>query len=232
MYTLHIANKNYSSWSLRPWVLMTCLNIPFEESISPFQSGSNWQSFRNFSPTGLVPCLVDQSVEGEPTVVWDSLAIIEYLAEQHSGVWPDNLMARTWARSATAEMHSGFSALRNQCPMSCGIRVAMTIQTEALQKDLARIDELWTQGLSMFGGEFLAGDQFTAVDAFYVPVAFRIRSYGLVLSESSMAYVGRLLALPSVKQWEQDALAETWREEAHEQEAEQFGTITHDLRAQ
>ncbi|HQY70835.1 MAG TPA: glutathione S-transferase N-terminal domain-containing protein, partial [Pseudomonadales bacterium] len=107
MYELYIANKNYSSWSLRPWVLMRELRIAFDERLVPFAPGSNFERFRAFSPTGKVPCLHDGA-----TVVWDSLAIAEYLAERHAGVWPSDARARAWARSAAAEMHSGFGALR------------------------------------------------------------------------------------------------------------------------
>ncbi len=107
MLTLHIANKNYSSWSLRQWVLLSELGIPFREQLSPFAAGSNWEAFRAFSPNGKVPCLHDGD-----EVVWDSLAIVEYLAERHAGVWPVDASARTWARCASAEMHTGFAALR------------------------------------------------------------------------------------------------------------------------
>src|SRR5690349_9794152 len=116
MYTLYIANKNYSSWSLRPWLLMRQLGIPFEERLVPFGHGAG--GFRTFSPTGKVPCLVDGD-----TVVWDSLSIVEYLADRHPGVWPAEPKARAWARSAAAEMHSGFAALRERCTMNLGIRV-------------------------------------------------------------------------------------------------------------
>ena len=112
---LYIANKNYSSWSLRPWLLMTELGIDFEEILTPFEV-SNHANFSRFSPNAKVPCLHDGGL-----VIWDSLAIIEYLAESHPQVWPKATAARAWARSASAEMHSGFSALRNQCSMSCGM---------------------------------------------------------------------------------------------------------------
>lgn len=226
MYTLHIANKNYSSWSLRPWVLLKELGIPFEEVLSPFSSGSNWEAFRNFSPTGLVPCLVD-----EPIVVWDSLAIIEYIAEQHPQTWPASPQARAWARSASAEMHSGFSAVRDQCSMNCGIRVKLNAITDALQTDLKRFDELWLQGLEKFGGPFLAGTTFTAVDAFYAPVVFRLQTYGLKLSEPATTYANRILELDSMKGWYQAAISETWREPGHEQETLDYGQIVEDFRA-
>ena len=132
--------------------------------------------YRPFSPSGRVPCLVD-----EGWAVWDSLAIVEYLAERHHGVWPVEAKARAWARSAAAEMHSSFTALRNLCPMSCGLRVEPFAMPDALKHDLFRLDDLWNDGLTRFGGPFLAGDHFTAVDAFFAPVAFRAQSYGLSL---------------------------------------------------
>jgi len=225
MYTLHIANKNYSSWSLRPWVLMKALGIPFEEIMHPFGEGSNWSAFRQFSPTGLVPCLVD----GERHI-WDSLGIIEYLAEKHPEVWPDNEEARTWARCAAAEMHSGFSVLRDVCPMNCGVSVSMSSQPAGLDKNLERLDELWSQGLTRFSGPYLAGEKFTAVDAFYVPVAFRVHTFQLQLSEQSMIYVRQLLRLNAVKVWEASALNETWREPGHEADTVRFGVIQEDNR--
>jgi glutathione S-transferase len=151
MYALYIANRNYSSWSLRPWVLLKTLSIEFEECFVPFLEGATYEEFRKFSPTGLVPCLVD----GDLTV-WDSLSITEYLAEAHSEIWPSDREARAWARSASAEMHSGFSALRNVCGMNVGVRVRLHEQSDALKANLARLDELWTEGLDRFGGPFLA----------------------------------------------------------------------------
>ena len=225
-YSLYIANKNYSSWSLRPWVLMRTLDIPFTEMLMPFDDGSSWASFRAFSPSGQVPCLV----EGEVTV-WDSLAIAEYLAERHQGVWSTDPAARAWARSAAAEMHAGFSVLRDVCTMNCGIRVRLDAISPALQRNLDRIAELWLEGLDRFGGPFLAGEAFTAVDAFFAPVAVRIQTYGLVLPEAAMDYAERLLDLPAMQAWVDDALAETWREPAHEAEARAAGAILEDRRA-
>ncbi len=226
MYALYIANKNYSSWSLRPWCLLRTLGIPFDEKYVPFEAGSNWQKFRQFSPTGKVPCLVDGS-----TVVWDSLAIAEYIAERHPGTWPADPLARAWARCASAEMHSAFVALRNECSMSVGVRIRLHTRSDALQRDLARIEELWSEGLGRFGGPFLAGASFTAVDAFFVPVAFRIRTYGLEFGNAAAAYAQRLLELPSSRAWEADALRETWREFGHEQEILASGTLLADHRA-
>lgn len=226
MYALYIANKNYSSWSLRPWVLLKALDIPFEEIFVPFLEGETYEAFRKFSPTGLVPCLVD----GDHTV-WDSLAITEYAAEDYPRVWPAGRAARAWARSASAEMHSGFSALRNTCGMNIGVRVKLHEITPALAKDIARIDELWTEGLSRFGGPFLAGQSFTAVDAFFCPVAFRIQTYGLEMSETAMTYARRLRALPAMQDWYEAGLAETIRDLPHDAEIPNVGTLIEDLRA-
>src|SRR6478735_6066100 len=138
MLELYIGNKNYSSWSLRPWVLMRELNIPFREILVPFGGAQNPDVFRAFSPTGKVPCLVDGT-----TTVWDSLAITEYVAERHAHVWPADPVARAWARSAAAEMHSGFQALRNICGMNCGVRIRLHSVDVALARDLHRLEQLW-----------------------------------------------------------------------------------------
>jgi glutathione S-transferase len=225
MYELYIANKNYSSWSLRPWVLLRELQIPFAEHLEPFEP-DNWDRFRKFSPTGKVPCLVTPRL-----TIWDSLAITEYLAEKHAGVWPGDEIARAWSRAVTAEMHSGFAALRQECPMNCGVRVQMFRMSAALQKDIDRLNELWQEGLGRFGGPFLAGASFTAVDAFFCPVAFRVQTYKLQLAGAPAAYAERLLALPAMKDWNRAALAETWRDESHEQESLLIGKIEQDLRA-
>ncbi|RWB01721.1 glutathione S-transferase family protein [Mesorhizobium sp.] len=226
MYVLHIANKNYSSWSLRPWVLMRTLGVPFEERLTPFPTGSSWSLYRPFSPSGLVPCLIDDG-----WAVWDSLAITEYLAERHAGVWPADAKARAWARSAAAEMHSSFTALRGSCPMNCGVRVAPVPMSDALKHDLFRLGDLWDDGLRRFGGPFLAGDRFTAADAFFAPVAFRAQSYGLSFEGAAATYPARLLALPAMREWYAAALAEEWREPNHEAEVRAAGTVIEDFRA-
>ena len=225
MYTLHIANKNYSSWSLRPWVLMKELGIEFNEQLIVFGDEPTWQAYRRLSPSGKVPCLTDES-----TTVWDSLAIIEYLAERHEGGWPKDAKARAWARCAAAEMHSGFQSLRDICSMNVGLRIRMNTVSEGLQKDIGRIDSRWSHGLQKFGGPFLAGDCFTAVDAFFAPVVYRVRTYGLDLSEGAGAYVERVLALGSMQQWEAESLAEPWRDTEHEDIAFTVGTLLADHR--
>ena len=226
MYTLHIANKNYSSWSLRPWVLMRMLDIPFEERIAPLPGAGSFEIYRAFSPNGRVPCLNDDG-----WAVWDSLAIVEYLAERHSTVWPAEAKARAWARCAAAEMHSGFAALRNDCGMSCGVRVEMKPHSPALAQDLFRLNDLWNDGLTKFGGPFLAGEHFTAVDAFFAPVAFRAQTYGLTFEGPASAYPSLLLDLGPMREWYDAGLLESWREVDHEAEVAAAGTITQDLRA-
>jgi glutathione S-transferase len=225
MYQLHIANKNYSSWSLRPWVLLRQLAIPFAEQLHEFPADPASRQFFAFSPTGKVPCLQDGAM-----VIYDSLAIAEYLAERHAGVWPADGAARAWARCACAEMHSGFDALRSSCSMNCGIRVRLHQLSPALHADLARLDELWSEGLRRFGGPFLAGEHFSAVDAFYAPVAFRIQTYQPPLADTAKAYVQRLLDLPAMRQWYADALTETWRDQGHEDDIARSGILTEDLR--
>lgn len=217
-------NKCYSSWSLRPWLLMTEFGMAFDEKLIPFEE-SNQANFSAFAPNAKVPCLHDGG-----TVVWDSLAILEYLAEQHAGVWPSDRVARAWARSASAEMHAGFSALRRQCSMNCGLRLQLHGIDAALQADLHRLDALWQDGLQRFGGPFLAGPAFSAVDAYFAPVAFRIQSYSLPLGPSSLAYADRILALKGMRDWYSAALLEPWREVGHEQEILQHARLLADLR--
>jgi glutathione S-transferase len=225
MYTLYIANKNYSSWSLRAWGLMRELRLPFTEHLMPFGEASSWDGYEKISPSGKVPCLVD----GE-YAVWDSLAIAEYLAERHRTVWPADSLARAWARSAAAEMHSGFNELRGSCSMNCGVRVRLNRLPSALERDIARIAALWNDGLQRFGGPFLAGSAYTAVDAFFAPVAFRIQTYGLSLDPASAAYATGLLDLASMREWYASALKEKWRDHSHEVDVVQLGTILADLR--
>ena len=226
MYQLYIANKNYSSWSLRPWVLLRQLQIPFEEKLIFFGDGARWDEYRKLAPNGRVPCLLDGT-----TTVWDSLAIAEYLAERHATIWPKEGVARAWARSSSAEMHSSFFELRNRCSMSCGVRMRLHEQPPSLNADLDRLRVLWNDGLCRFGGPFLAGSAFTAVDAFFAPVAFRIQTYGLELDAAADAYAARLLALDSMQQWYSAGVAEAVRDAPHEREILSMGTVLQDLRA-
>jgi glutathione S-transferase len=229
MYTLHITNKNYSSWSLRAWLLLRERGIPFNEQLTPLtlnHPNTDGTVFRGFSPTGRVPCLIDGG-----TTVWDSLAITEYLAEGHPGVWPGDATARAWARCVCAEMHSGFSALRNLHGMSCGVRVHVAERPAALMADIARIEEIWNEGLARFGGPFLAGKEFSAADAFFAPVAFRFQTYGVSISAPAADYLRHLMALPGMREWEAAALLEPWRDTGHEEEVLLTGELFADLRA-
>lgn len=224
MYVLITANRNYSSWSLRPWVLMRALGLAFEDRIEPFAKPVNYEAFRSFSPTGQVPALLH-----EGRTIYDSLGIALYLADRHAGVWPKDVDARAWAQCATAEMHSGFSALRNDCTMNVGVRVTPKPMSDALRSNVTRIRELFEEGLTKFGGPWLAGADFSAIDAFYGPVAFRIRTYGLDVG-GGQAWVDHILSHPAMLEWERQALLEEWREESHEVELAAAGVITADYR--
>jgi len=229
MYTLHIANKNYSSWSLRPWILLRQLDIAFHEEMHPFQADIQAQrrDYLAFSPSAKVPVLQDGQ-----TTVWDSLAIAEYLAEAHAGVWPEDRVARAWARSASSEMHTGFAHLRERCTMNCSVRATPKTVTAELQQDIDRINALFNQGLSLFGGPFLGGAAFTAVDAMYAPIAFRIQTYQLPMQGAAADYVSRILALPGMQQWYAQALQEGDTDEAHEQDVTRYSDIISDERQQ
>jgi len=223
-YTLITANRNYSSWSLRPWLLMKALGIPFAERFEPFTKPDNYEDFRKFSPTGQVPVLI----HGDRTIA-DSLAIALYLGERHEGIWPAEEEARVFAQGAVCEMHGGFGHLRNDCTMNVGVRVTPKPMSEGLKRNVERVRELFETGLSRFGGPWLAGANFTAVDAFYAPVAFRIRTYGLNVGQGQR-WVDHVLTHPAMRQWEVEALAEDWREEAHEAELAAAGVVTADYR--
>jgi len=224
-YTLVLANPHYSSWSLRPWLLMTQQGIDFETQWFNFGPPFSSLAFHKAAPAGLVPVLHH---DGE--IIWDSLAITEYLAERHPGIWPIQPRARAWARCASAEMHSGFTALRTLCPFGAAVRAQHHQPDTRLQGDLERLQAIWQEGLERFGGPFLAGPHFSAVDAFYAPVAFRIQTYGLELDETSQAYAQRLLALPAMQQWHDMACRDTWRDPNHEAEILRVANVRQDLR--
>lgn len=224
-YTLITANRNYSSWSLRPWILMRALGIAFDDRIEPFTKPSNYDEFRSFSPSGQVPVLIDGG-----RTVHDSLGIALYLADRHDGVWPHGEDARAFAQCAVTEMHGGFSALRGQCTMNVGVRVKTGTHDAALARDVARVREIFGTGLARFGGPWLAGAQFTVLDAFFAPVAFRARTYALDMG-AGQAWVDHILAHSAMLEWEAAALRETWREASHEDELAAAGAIVADFRA-
>jgi glutathione S-transferase len=209
---LYIGNKNYSSWSLRAWLLMSQAGIAFEEVKLRlcFTDGSPFKdTLAAIAPTGRVPVLVDDGF-----AVWDTLAIAEYLAEKYPDkpLWPAHRLARARARSLCAEMHSGFGALRGHCPMNVEAPLAevgarlMREQPE-LRRDLERMVRMWETQLQEHGGPFLFGD-FCIADAFFAPVCVRITAYGLPVSDVAAAYVERIYALPAMRRWVEEALAE------------------------
>ena len=205
-YTLLIGNKNYSSWSLRPWLLLHAFGVPFTVERHVFDTpefAAEIQS-RKRSPNGKVPVLLDGEI-----AVWDSLAISEYLAERHAGMWPSDAVARAHARCACAEMHSGFQAVRNWMPMNVRRSYPIAIPREDVQKDIDRLQALWTEARSKFGGAgpFLYG-KFSVADAYFAPVVFRFNTYGVKLSEIVAEYVKAMLAHPSMQQWIADSKAE------------------------
>jgi len=197
-YTLFIGNKNYSSWSLRPWLVLRQGRIPFREELVSLQVDAGKAARLARLPAGRVPVLADGS-----TLVWDSLAISEYLAERHPGIWPSDPVARAWARSISCEMHSGFGSLRQEMSMDVRARRPQRRRSEALLRDIARVEQIWVETRSRFGvgGDFLFG-AFTIADAFYAPVAFRFRTYGVSPAGSAGEYLLALLELPAMKEWE------------------------------
>jgi len=206
MYQLYLGNKNYSSWSLRGFLAMKLSGAPFvEQPVSLSGTGEPNPGNRSFSPTARVPCLHDGA-----TVVWDSLAIAEYLAERHPGMWPADPPTRAWARSVAAEMHSGFSVLRNEMTMCIRERVDVRPWSPGLVRDIARITEIWNEGRARFaqGGAYLCGP-YSLADVFYAPVAFRFRTYGVSPEGAAGAYLQTALQHPFVREWESAALAET-----------------------
>jgi len=210
---LYIANKNYSSWSMRPWVLMTGLGIAFEEVMVPFDFGPDSRfaaTLAPIAPTGQVPVLVDAA----GFAVWESLAIVEALHERFpaAGVWPADAQARARARSVCAEMHAGFGQLRRLCPMNVEAHLpevgARLWRDEAgLRANVARVEQLWGDALAASGGPFLFG-AFGAADAFFAPVVMRTSRYALPLGPVAQAYAERLEAHPAVQAWIAGALAE------------------------
>ncbi|HTC37896.1 MAG TPA: glutathione S-transferase family protein [Steroidobacteraceae bacterium] len=203
MSTLLIGSKNYSSWSLRPWLFLRKAAFRFTEQIIHFDQGDYQAQIAALSPSRRVPLLIDDSVK-----IWDSLAICEYVAEATGRGLPGDRMARTRARSVAAEMHSGFQALRNECPMNVRARNRHVPQTPELQADVARIDEIWSSCRKEYGGAggWLFGD-FCIADAMFAPVFFRFQTYGANLKPTSQAYLKHALQDPDVRAW-QDAASQ------------------------
>ena len=203
--TLVIGNKNISSWTMRPWVAAVAFNIPFTEVRLLLDQPDTATNIANYSQAGRVPVLL----AGEMTI-WDSLAICEYLAEQFPDkhLWPQDVAARAMARAITAEMHSGFAALRNDMSMNIQARLPGRGRTPGAQADIGRICEIWEECLARFGHrDFLFGD-FSIADAFYAPVVTRFKTYGVALAPALQAYCERVLAHPAVAHWVEEAMRE------------------------
>ena len=205
---LIIGNKNYSSWSLRPWIAMKVAGIAFDEQVIPlYEPGSREQALK-YSPAGKVPVLVDGDM-----AVWESLAILEYLAEKFpkAGLWPSDMRARSHARVVSNEMHGGFMALRKACAMNMWLPPKHRPQADDVMENVWRIDALWRDCRARFGknGDFLFG-AFGAADAMYAPVVSRLHSYGLPVSTEARSYMDAVMALPAWREWHDAALREPW----------------------
>jgi len=203
---LYVGNKNYSSWSFRPWIAMAAAGVPFTDRVIPFDFAAGNPEIRKVSPTGRVPLLQHGDVK-----VWESLAIIEYVAElfPDAGIWPQDRVARAEARAISMEMLSGFRALRNACPMNIRRTPGSIDLADGVTEDVARIETIWKDALARSGGPFLFGG-FSAADAMYAPVVNRLEIYRLTRDEAILAYMARMKAHPAWQRWQAAALAEPW----------------------
>jgi glutathione S-transferase len=204
---LVIGNKNYSSWSMRPWLALRANAIAFDEVFIPLYTDNKADKDRilGFTLSGKVPALIDGDV-----TIWDSLAILEYLAEKfpEKKLWPQDSASRAHARSISAEMHSGFAALRNECGMNLHRPVRAIALSDDARANVARVQEIWTECHRRYGGPFLFG-AFGAADAMYAPVVHRFRTYAIEVLPGARQYVKAMTLLPAFQQWTRDALAET-----------------------
>ncbi len=211
---LVVANKAYSSWSLRPWILLVHFEIPFEEGVIPMDRPETREAMLEFSPTGKCPSLRDGEI-----AVWESLAIIEYIAEQYpeKAIWPEGKAARAHARSLANEMHAGFQALREACPTNFRRAPKAIPLSEAVTSDVARIEAAWAHAREAFGegGPFLFG-RFCAADAMFAPIVNRFHAYAVPVTAPTRAYMDAVMALPAWKAWIAEAEAEPWRIEKYE----------------
>lgn len=209
---LVIGNKKYSSWSLRPWIAMRVKGIAFEEQLIPFDDEAGNPAIKAATPAGKVPVLIDGDL-----VVWESLAILEYVADRFpaAGLWPENIATRATARAVAHEMHGGFGPLRSECPMNMARAVRAIAVSEGVRRDVARIERLWSEALDASGGPFLFGD-FTNADAMFAPVVNRLEIYALSDHEAVARYSAAMKALPAWAEWEAAGRAEPWIVEADE----------------
>lgn len=217
MPTLVIGNKLYSSWSLRPWLLMKQLGVAFDEILIPLDLPDTKAQVLKHSPAGKMPVLIDGDV-----TVWETLAIMEYVGEAFGvPVWPADRRARAMARAVASEMHAGFPALRSACPMNLGKKYARKDRGEAVARDVARFAEIVTEAREQFGagGPFLFG-AFSAADAMYAPLATRLDTYSIPLDGTTKAYVDAVLSLAAFREWREAGLKESWIVDADEVDEE------------
>jgi glutathione S-transferase len=211
---LVVTNKAYSSWSLRPWLLLAQFKIPFEEIVIPMDQPDSRRRMLKYAPTGKCPSLHDG-----PVAIWESLAIVEYVAEKYpdKAIWPRRRAARAHARALSSEMHAGFQALRQHCPTNFRRPVGRIALTEAVEADVARIEAAWAGARKSFGGAgpFLY-NKFSAADAMFAPVVNRLHVYDVKVARKTRDYMDAIMALPAWKAWIRDGEAEPWRIERYD----------------
>ena len=205
--TLVIGNKNYSSWSFRPWIAMTTAGMPFEERVIPFETPEFTQQIGEGGGNAKVPLLIDGDIR-----IWESLAILEYLAERfpEARLWPAEVAARAHARAIASEMHAGFAALRGHLPVNFARRIIERPLTPAAAADVKRVEAMWAECGARYGGPFLFGKRFGAADAMYAPVVSRFHTYAVEVTPSTRAYMDAVMALPAWRQWRDAAVKEPW----------------------
>jgi len=213
MLKIVVGNKKYSSWSLRPWLVLKHAGEPFEEIVVPLDMPDTAANIRKYSPSGRVPALIDGDI-----TVWDSLAIAEYLHEKFPAkrLWPKDVAQRARARSLAAEMHSGFTNLRNDCSMKIVQQYPYKPLRPETQAEVDRIVAIWEESLKRSGGPFLFGKELCIADAFYAPVVSRVRTYSIPVSGAAKAYCETIWAWPALQAWVADAQRETLRARLHE----------------
>lgn len=201
---LYIGNKKYSSWSFRPWIAMQVKGVEFEEVLIPFNNEAVNPKYKEFSPTSKVPALIDGDIS-----IWESLAILEYLAETfpEKNFWPTDKKARAHARAISNEMHGGMFGIRSECPMNMARENSAKKVSDAVKKDVARIEDIWEECLSLYGGPFLFGE-FSIADAMFAPVVNRMEKYELSSHKAVIAYSKIMKELPAYIAWEQAGAAE------------------------
>lgn len=212
---LVIANKLYSSWSMRPWLVLRAFGIPFEETVIPLRQPDTKARILAYSPTAKVPVLIDAGAGDEAAVVWESLAIISYLADRfpEQPIWPQHRVALAHAKAISMEMHAGFQTLRQSCPMNLGKRFAAPPISDDLKSNLDRLETMWRDARRRFasdGGPFLFG-AFSAADAMFAPVVTRLDTYSMPVAAETRGYMDAVLAHPAVIEWKRGAFAEPWR---------------------